>query len=51
VTGFDAEEKQGLEQAFEIYLSRQEKQPNMQSGTMTNYARAEFDGGWSTLQH
>ncbi|PIF22490.1 hypothetical protein SAMN06273570_0228 [Candidatus Pantoea floridensis] len=43
------EETQSLDQAFEVYLSRQEKQHNMQSGTLINYARAVLDWGWSPL--
>ncbi|MHC2597395.1 hypothetical protein ACVLVH_003049 [Kluyvera sp. 1366] len=50
VAGFNTEETQSLDQAFEIYLSRQEKQHNMQSGTLINYARAVLDWSWSPLQ-
>lgn len=44
-----SEETQSLDQAFELYLSRQEKQHSMQSGTLINYARAVLDWSWSPL--
>lgn len=44
-----SEETQSLDQAFDLYLGRQEKQHNMQSGTLVNYARAVLDWGWSPL--
>ncbi len=44
-----SDETQSLDQAFELYLGRQEKQHDMQAGTLVNYARAVLDWGWSPL--
>jgi hypothetical protein len=44
------DEALSLDQAFELYLTRQEKQHNMASGALVNYARAVLDWSWSPLQ-